>query len=85
LCVLNRFDVLILKIIFKNKKFIILIHFSTKNTLKNNYNHTLKKTQNTEDVLWNLYFQRNVVFQENLMQNCEYQNDLQIFRKLNGK
>jgi hypothetical protein len=43
LCVLNRFDVLILKIIFKKCKNIILIHFSIKNTLKNNRKHTNKQ------------------------------------------
>jgi hypothetical protein len=31
------------KIIFKNKKNIILIYFRMKNTLKNNHNYTLKK------------------------------------------
>jgi hypothetical protein len=39
---LDRFDALISKIIFKKYKNIILIHFSIKNTLKNNYNHTSK-------------------------------------------
>jgi len=34
--------VLISKIIFKNKKNIILIHFQVKSTLKNNRNHILK-------------------------------------------
>jgi hypothetical protein len=34
----------ILKIIFKNKKNIILIYFQVKNTLKNNDNHTSKHT-----------------------------------------
>jgi predicted TIM-barrel fold metal-dependent hydrolase len=43
LCVLNRFDVLILKIIFKKYKNIILIHFGIKNTLKNNRKHTNKQ------------------------------------------
>ena len=34
---LNHFDVLMLKIIFKKlKKYIILMHFRVKNTLKNN-------------------------------------------------
>jgi hypothetical protein len=33
---LDYFDILISKIIFKNKKKIILIHFRVKNTLKNN-------------------------------------------------
>ena len=33
---LDYFDVLILKIIFKNKKNIILIYFKIKNILKNN-------------------------------------------------
>ena len=37
------FDVLILKIIFKKCKNIILIHFSIKNTLKNNRKHTNKQ------------------------------------------
>jgi len=31
-----------LKIIFKNKKNIILIYFRVKNNLKNNHNHTFK-------------------------------------------
>jgi hypothetical protein len=35
---LDYFDMLILKINFKNKKNIILIHFKIKITLKNNYN-----------------------------------------------
>ena len=39
---MDRFDALISKIIFKKYKNIILIHFSIKNTLKNNYNHTSK-------------------------------------------
>jgi hypothetical protein len=39
---LDRFDALISKIIFKNKKNIILMHFDIKNTLKNNCNHTPK-------------------------------------------
>jgi hypothetical protein len=37
---LDYFDVLISKMIFK--KNIILMHFRVKNTLKNNFNHTLK-------------------------------------------
>jgi len=40
---LDYFDVLISKIIFKNKKIIILIHFQVKKTLKSNRNHTSKK------------------------------------------
>jgi len=39
---LNYFDALILKIIFKNKKNIILIYFQVKNTLKTNRDHTSK-------------------------------------------
>jgi hypothetical protein len=40
---LDRFDTLISKMIFlKNKTKIISMHFSTKNTLKNNRNHTPK-------------------------------------------
>jgi hypothetical protein len=39
--ILDRLDVLILKIIFKNKKYIILIHFRIKNILKNNHNRNL--------------------------------------------
>jgi hypothetical protein len=42
LYVLNYFDVLILKIIFKKLKKIILMYFSMKNILKNNYNYTFK-------------------------------------------
>jgi hypothetical protein len=38
----NHFDVLMSKIIFKNNKKIILMHFQIKNTLKINRNHTLK-------------------------------------------
>jgi hypothetical protein len=37
---LDHFDALISKIILKNKKNIILIHFWVKSTLKNNRNHT---------------------------------------------
>jgi len=36
----NHFDMLISKIIFKNKKIYILMHFQVKNTLKNNRNNT---------------------------------------------
>jgi len=36
---LYYFDALMSKIIFKNKKNIILIYFRVKNTLKNNHNH----------------------------------------------
>jgi predicted metal-binding protein len=43
MCVLNCFNALILKIIFKKYKNIILIYFRMKNTLKNNHNHTLKQ------------------------------------------
>jgi hypothetical protein len=39
---LNRFNVLISKIIFKKWKSIIDIHFSMKNYLKNTRNHTVK-------------------------------------------
>jgi hypothetical protein len=39
---LDYFDVLISKIIFKNKKNIILIHFRVKSTLKSNCNHISK-------------------------------------------
>jgi hypothetical protein len=42
LCVLDRFDALISKIIFKNKKYIILIYFNIKNILKNNYDYIPK-------------------------------------------
>jgi hypothetical protein len=42
LYVLDYFDVLILKIIFKKLKKNILTHFSMKNILKNNYNYTFK-------------------------------------------
>jgi hypothetical protein len=37
------------KIIFKNKKNIILIYFRMKNTLKNNHNYTLKNTSENYD------------------------------------
>jgi hypothetical protein len=39
---LDHFDALISKIIFKNKKNIILIYFRVKSTLKNNRNHISK-------------------------------------------
>jgi hypothetical protein len=39
---IDHFDVMMLKIILKNKKYIILIYFKVKNTLKNNRNHTFK-------------------------------------------
>jgi hypothetical protein len=38
----DYFDVLISKIILKNKKYIILMCFEVKNTLKSNHYHTLK-------------------------------------------
>ena len=38
----NNFDVLISKIIFKNKKNIILMCFEIKNTLKNNHYYIFK-------------------------------------------
>jgi hypothetical protein len=41
---LDHFDVLILKIIFLNKK-IILIYFKIKNILKNNYYYTPNTTK----------------------------------------
>jgi hypothetical protein len=44
LYVLNRFDMLISKIIFKKWKNIINMHFSTKNYLKSTRNHTAKHT-----------------------------------------
>jgi len=37
-----RFDVLMLKINFKNKKYIILMYFQAKNILKINIYHTPK-------------------------------------------
>ena len=40
----NYFNVLISKIIFKNLKNIINVHFNTKNYLKNNHNNTYKQT-----------------------------------------
>jgi hypothetical protein len=43
LCVLDHIDMLISKIISKNKKNIILMDFSMKNTLKSNRNHTPKQ------------------------------------------
>jgi hypothetical protein len=43
LCVLDRFDALISKIIFKKLKNIILMHFDTKNTLKSNCKHIPKQ------------------------------------------
>jgi hypothetical protein len=42
---LDYFDLLILKIIFKIKKNIILIHFQVKNTLNRNYYHISKYTR----------------------------------------
>jgi hypothetical protein len=42
---LDYFDVLISKIIFKNKKNIILIYFKIKNIFKNNYYHTLEHSR----------------------------------------
>jgi hypothetical protein len=39
----DRFDLLVSKIIFKNKKNIILIHLGKKSTLKSNHNHTPKQ------------------------------------------
>jgi len=43
---LDRFNILISKIILKN---IILIYFQTKSTLKNNNNHTFKYPKNIVD------------------------------------
>jgi hypothetical protein len=49
---LDYFDMLISKIIFKNKKNIILIHFQIKNTLKNNHNYISKHaTMDNPEVL----------------------------------
>ena len=45
---LDYFDMLISKIIFKNKKNIILIHFQIKNTLKNNHNYISKHARTTQ-------------------------------------
>jgi len=45
LYILDRFDALISKINFKIIKSIILMHFGTKNTLKNNHNHTPNQTR----------------------------------------
>jgi hypothetical protein len=42
LYVLDRFDVLILKIIFFKKKNIIVMHFGTKSYLKSTHNYTAK-------------------------------------------
>jgi hypothetical protein len=39
----NHFDALMSKIIFKNKKNIILMHFGMKNSLKNNNKHPRKR------------------------------------------
>jgi len=44
LYVLNRFDVLILTMIFKKLKNIIDMYFCMKNYLKNNHYHTNKHT-----------------------------------------
>jgi hypothetical protein len=44
-CVFDSFDVLISKIIFLKIKNIILMYFSTKNTLKSNRNHTPNQTE----------------------------------------
>jgi hypothetical protein len=41
--ILDCFDVLMLKIIFKNKKNVILMHFQAKIILKNNRYHTSKQ------------------------------------------
>jgi hypothetical protein len=46
LYVLDRFDVLISKIIFKKWKNIIDMHFNTKSYLKSTRNHTVKHTSN---------------------------------------
>jgi len=43
--ILDRFDALISKIIFKILKKIILIHFDMKNILKNNHNNAPRKAQ----------------------------------------
>jgi len=45
---LNRFDVIILKLIFEKYKNIILMHFGMKNTLKINRNYTLKQAFNIQ-------------------------------------
>jgi hypothetical protein len=39
---LNHFNVLMLKIIFKNKNKIILMYFQVKSTLKSKHNHYFK-------------------------------------------
>ena len=49
LYVFDRFNTLILKNNFLKIKNIILMYFSTKNTLKNNCNHTPKQTLNHFD------------------------------------
>ena len=40
--ILYRFDMLMSKINFKNKKNIILLYFQAQNTLKNNHHHNHK-------------------------------------------
>jgi hypothetical protein len=47
LYILDYFDILILKIIFKNKKNIILIYFKIKNILKSNSNHISKQPESS--------------------------------------
>jgi hypothetical protein len=47
----DRFDVLMSKLIFKNKKNIILKHFRAKKTFKNNCYHTFKHTINLKRLL----------------------------------
>jgi hypothetical protein len=39
---IDHFNIMMSKIILKNKKYIILIYFKMKNTLKSNRNHTFK-------------------------------------------
>jgi hypothetical protein len=50
---LNCFNVLLLKIIFKNKKNIILILFQVKNILKNNYYHIHKYPRDRNSLSYN--------------------------------
>jgi hypothetical protein len=47
---LDRFDVLMSKMIFKKWKNIIGMHFNTKSYLKNTRNHTAKQAQRKKEV-----------------------------------
>ena len=51
---LEYFDALVSKIIFKNKK-IILIYFRVKSTFKSNHNHTSKQARWSEPTILQSY------------------------------